>query len=58
VTDEYFDDLTSVFDTVSTSVYADRIHVTPEGNELIAQRIAELLAGRGILSENWVAYKP
>lgn len=53
-----FTDLTSVFDTVSTSVYVDRIHINPEGNALVAQRIVEILAKRDILAGNFVAYKP
>ncbi|HUG10819.1 MAG TPA: SGNH/GDSL hydrolase family protein [Opitutaceae bacterium] len=53
-----FTDLTSVFDTVTTSVYVDRMHINPEGNALVAPRIVEILAERDILAGNFVAHKP
>jgi lysophospholipase L1-like esterase len=40
---KHFEDISSIFDEVTTMVYLDWAHVTEEGNELIAQRISRRL---------------
>jgi lysophospholipase L1-like esterase len=46
-------DLTSVFDSIRLQTYIDLVHLTPEGNRLVAQRILEVcgevdLRGQGV----------
>lgn len=38
-----FYDLTSVFDSTDQSVFIDECHVTPQGNQIIAEKIVEIL---------------
>jgi len=39
---EHLHDLTDVFDGVRTQTYIDPVHLTPEGNRLVAERILEI----------------
>lgn len=39
-----FTDLSSIFAKLPQQIYTDMVHITPEGNELVAQRIFEALA--------------
>lgn len=43
---DYFVDFTGVFDSTSEEVYTDSVHLTRQGNFLVAQQVATLLAAR------------
>ena len=38
-----FYDLTSIFDDTDQSVFIDECHVTPQGNQIIAEKLVEIL---------------
>jgi len=44
--------LGSVFDSVPTSVSIDPVHVTPDGNAIVVQRMALELVRRGFLRKS------
>jgi lysophospholipase L1-like esterase len=47
--DPHVTHLGSVFDSVTTSIYIDAVHLTPDGNRIIARAIRDVLVAKGLL---------